>query len=108
MNGLRTALVVLGLALVPAIAGAQQPPDTQAQQQARQQRREVRRQRLQQRFETRFHALDRNGDGVISRDEWTRRPVAFDRIDRNHDGTLTQDELKTAIGRAVRRRLRGR
>jgi hypothetical protein len=56
-------------------------------------------------FEERFKRLDRNNDGTISRDEWTRKPEAFDRLDANHDGVLTQDELKAA---AAKRRQRTR
>ena len=108
-GGFRAALMVVGLMLVPGLAAAQ-VADGQAQDQAqvRQQRRQARRVRLQQRFQARFQQLDKNGDGVISRDEWTRRPETFDRIDVNHDGVLSQDELKTAVARAVRRHLRRR
>lgn len=42
----------------------------------------------------RFQRLDRNQDGRISRDEWTRRPRAFDRLDLNHDGFITREELR--------------
>ena len=105
----RAAALALGLVLVPGLAAAQ-VPDGQAQNQAqvRQGRRQELRQRLQQKFQARFQQLDKNGDGVLSRDEWTRRPRAFDRIDVNHDGVLSEDELKTSVARAVRRRLRRR
>ena len=33
------------------------------------------------RLEARFKALDANHDGAISREEWTKRPKAFDRLD---------------------------
>ncbi len=40
--------------------------------------------------------LDKDGDGKISRDEWTRKPKAFDRLDVNQDGFITQEEIKAA------------
>lgn len=43
-----------------------------------------------------FAQMDKNGDGMISRDEWTRKPKAFDKLDLNHDGFLTRDELLQA------------
>ena len=44
-------------------------------------------------------ALDKDGDGRISRDEAAAAPrlaQGFDRIDANHDGFLARDELKAA------------
>ncbi|MFN7946396.1 MAG: EF-hand domain-containing protein [Blastocatellia bacterium] len=38
--------------------------------------------------------MDKNHDNQISRDEWTRRPKAFDRLDLNHDGVITREELQ--------------
>lgn len=46
-----------------------------------------------------FSSLDKNGDGVISRDEAAAHPRlanSFDRLDTNKDGVLSQDELKAA------------
>lgn len=40
--------------------------------------------------------MDKNNDHQISRDEWLRKPKAFDRIDQNHDGVLSEEELKNA------------
>lgn len=42
------------------------------------------------------HALkqmDTNNDGRISRDEWNKKPKAFDRRDQNKDGYLTPEEI---------------
>jgi Ca2+-binding EF-hand superfamily protein len=107
----RAGLLALSVLLAPGLAAAQVPagqaPATQ-QQQLRQQRRERIRERLRQRVEARFQQMDVNHDGAISRDEWKRNTTAFDRFDVNHDGMLTQDELKTAIARAVRKRVRQR
>ncbi len=41
----------------------------------------------------RLAALDRDGDGSISRDEWRD---AFDWLDANHDGRLSATELREA------------
>ncbi len=43
-----------------------------------------------------FKKMDKNNDQQISRDEWQRKPKAFDRIDQNNDGVLTDVELKEA------------
>ena len=39
-----------------------------------------------------FEKMDTNGDGAISRGEWTGRPELFDRMDRNQDGKLDPDD----------------
>ena len=95
ISQLRAGLLALGVFLAPGLVAAQVPDGqaTATQQQLRQQRRERIRERLRQRFEARFQQMDSNHDGVISREEWKRKPQAFDRIDANHDGVLTQDEL---------------
>lgn len=43
-----------------------------------------------------FKKMDKNNDRQISRDEWSRKPEAFDRLDLNKDGILTGEELKAA------------
>jgi Ca2+-binding EF-hand superfamily protein len=40
---------------------------------------------------------DQNGDGRISRDEWTGNARAFNQRDRNRDGYLDRDELPPAL-----------
>jgi len=37
-------------------------------------------------------AMDKNGDGKISRDEWKGTSEVFNRLDANHDGVITSDE----------------
>ncbi len=42
----------------------------------------------------RFRGMDRNGDGVITRDEWRGNDQSFRNHDRNGDGILSGDELR--------------
>ena len=42
----------------------------------------------------RFRGMDRNGDGVITRDEWRGSDQSFRQLDRNGDGVLSGDELR--------------
>jgi Ca2+-binding EF-hand superfamily protein len=42
----------------------------------------------------RFAGMDRNGDGVITRDEWQGSEQSFRTHDWNHDGVLSGDELR--------------
>lgn len=39
-------------------------------------------------------SMDRNSDGVVSREEWTGSEQEFERRDWNHDGMLSGDELR--------------
>lgn len=41
----------------------------------------------------RFDRLDRNDDGVISREEWDGDRATFDRLDRNDDGVISRREF---------------
>jgi Ca2+-binding EF-hand superfamily protein len=53
-----------------------------------------------------FAALDKNGDGVISRDEAAARPKLakmFDKLDTNKDGMLSRDEMKAAHAKLAER-----
>lgn len=42
----------------------------------------------------RFRGMDRNGDGVITRDEWRGNDQSFRKHDRNGDGVISGDELR--------------
>jgi hypothetical protein len=46
----------------------------------------------------RFRAMDRNGDGVITRAEWRGSDQSFRQQDRNGDGILSGDEVRVAEG----------
>lgn len=49
----------------------------------------------------RFKAMDRDGDGKVSREEFTGPKPRFGALDRNGDGHLTQQEfLEAAQGKA--------
>ncbi|WP_205678732.1 EF-hand domain-containing protein [Aquisphaera insulae] len=41
-------------------------------------------------------AMDKDGDGRISRTEFTGKPKQFDRLDTNHDGYLDREDVKKA------------
>lgn len=55
-----------------------------------------------------FAAMDKNGDGVINRDEAAARPrmaKKFDTLDANKDGALSKDEMKAAHDKIKARRM---
>jgi Ca2+-binding EF-hand superfamily protein len=73
-----TCLAVAGSSM--AAQGVQQPPK-----------------KAQKRLAAQFKKLDLNQDGGISRDEWKKRPKAFDRLDADRNGTLTAEELLRGV-----------
>lgn len=52
-------------------------------------------------LQQRIAAMDTNGDGLITRQEWTGRQQGFDRLDADRDGTITREELR-AMRQAAR------
>ena len=44
----------------------------------------------------RLKAMDKNGDGKLSRDEFTGPPPRFDMLDKNKDGFIDSQEMLTA------------
>jgi Ca2+-binding EF-hand superfamily protein len=44
-------------------------------------------------FLARLRAMDKDGDGKITREEFTGQPAVFERLDANKDGVLTRDEI---------------
>jgi Ca2+-binding EF-hand superfamily protein len=50
----------------------------------------------------RFRGMDRNNDGVISRNEWRGSRQSFDVHDWNNDGVLDGDEVNEAVARQGR------
>ena len=88
------------LAFAPQTASTAQPQTTAGRPQKR-------RARVAKRFAQRLERVDKNGDGVISRDEWpARRSRAFDRIDTNHDGVVSADELRAVTAARLKHRRR--
>lgn len=55
---------------------------------------------------------DKNGDGRVSPDEWSRSPAIFERIDKDGDGFLTADDFtafwaeRSAKGENARKKMR--
>jgi Ca2+-binding EF-hand superfamily protein len=47
----------------------------------------------------RFRGVDKNGDGMISRQEWPGNDTSFRNHDRNNDGVLSGDEVRPAAQR---------
>lgn len=43
-----------------------------------------------------FAEMDRDHDGYISREEWTRNSKAFDRMDTNNDQRISKQEMESA------------
>jgi Ca2+-binding EF-hand superfamily protein len=56
----------------------------------------------QQRNNMRFQAMDTNGDGVITRDEWRGNERSFREHDWNGDGRLSDDEVRPGAQRRER------
>jgi Ca2+-binding EF-hand superfamily protein len=103
------AAITALLATAPVFAQAPtQPPDGRVARQQRltpEQRRAMRQgsaERQTTRGRRGFKRLDADGSGTISRQEWNRRPEAFDRLDANKDGQLTTDELRSGRRKARR------
>jgi Ca2+-binding EF-hand superfamily protein len=51
---------------------------------------------VRDRGNTRFAGMDRNGDGVITREEWRGSDQSFRVHDWNNDGVLSGDEVRQA------------
>lgn len=76
------SLVVMLALVMPCAGFAAVPPDAAGRTSA------------DKAAEARFTRLDKNKDGVVSRDEAGKRLAArFDRLDANRDGVLSRAEL---------------
>ena len=83
--GVFSAIVVMALPLAAGDAAAQG------------------RGRGQGRENIRFQGMDRNGDGVITHEEWRGSAQSFRVHDWNHDGQLSGDEVRPGAQRNVNR-----
>ena len=83
-----TALALTLVAAIPAMAkdkGKHSDHDHGARQEER---------RSDDRRTGRFAGLDRNGDGVVTREEWRGNDNSFRQMDRNNDGVIAGDEIR--------------
>lgn len=57
-------------------------------------------------LERRFAKLDKNGDGVLTQEEFPR-PEMFDAADADKDGRVTMEEAKNALRSHIKDRVQG-
>ena len=102
------AALCAGALMTPAPAAAlayDQPPHAQAHGKDKQKQKKDKNknkdknkdQRSHADWDRRFHGLDRDGNGIVSRQEWNGDDRAFAVHDWNRDGRLSGDELRAGV-----------
>lgn len=86
--------LVIGLFTVSSFAQQTETPKTNPNQNQDQNRQQKRGGKNGQQVKNKVMKMDVNGDGYISREEWTRNERAFDRIDISKDGRISKEEMQ--------------
>ncbi|MBX7173862.1 MAG: hypothetical protein K1X72_23030 [Pyrinomonadaceae bacterium] len=86
--------LVIGLFTVSSFAQQTENPNPNQNQNQAQNRKQKRGGNRGQNVKNKVMKMDLNGDGYISKEEWTRNEKAFDRIDTNKDGRLSKEEMQ--------------
>lgn len=97
---LLSGIAVLGLAVLPVAAHAEDAPAVGIEKpatsaEAREARKEARAEKMKEKMDENFAEADADKDGFLSLEEFLERPKKkFAEIDGDKDGKLTKEEMK--------------